>query len=364
MTLAVPAGGYAVVKVGSSSLTFSGGGLDVDAVRRTVAQVADAWDAGIPCVLVTSAAVAAGIPVLNLSDRPTDLPGLQACAAVGQVALMSEYADAFAERGLVAGQVLLTRDILANREQYVHSRDALDSMLRRGIVPVVNENDTVVVEELKLGDNDRLAAIVSHLVDAAMLVMLTDTEGLYSADPRHDQEARLLEAVLHNEEVLDKISEVSSRSAFGSGGVGTKVIAARMAAWSGIPTVIASAADPSAVAKALTGQPVGTFVGPRSTKLSARKLWIAFGMPSAAQVVVDQGAADALLTQGRSLLAVGVRSVIGTFGQGQAVEVHDDMGRVIAKGIAAMGSSELETDRPEGSSNLVIHRDDLVVFSN
>lgn len=363
MSSAVSAGGYAVVKVGSSSLTFAEGGLDISAVRRTVAQVADAWESGTPCVLVTSAAVAAGIPVLGLSARPGDLPGLQACAAVGQVALMSEYAAAFAQRGLVAGQVLLTKDILANREQYVHSREALHSMLRRGIVPVVNENDTVVVEELKLGDNDRLAAIVSHLVDADILVMLTDTDGLYSADPRHDAEAQLLQAVLHNEEILDRISEASSRSSFGSGGVGTKVIAARMAAWSGIPTVIASAADPTAVAKALAGEAVGTYVEPRATKLSARKLWIAFGMPSSGQVTVDAGAADALLTKGRSLLAVGVRSAGGTFSQGAALEVQDESGRVIAKGIASMASAELASDRPEGSSNLVIHRDDLVVYT-
>jgi len=360
----VTAGGFAVIKVGSSSLTFPEGGLDPAAVERTVQQVADAWDAGTPSVLVTSGAVAAGIPVLGLDSRPTDLGGLQAAAAVGQVALMSQYAAAFAERGLISGQVLLTKDILANREQYVHSRDALETMLGRGIVPVVNENDTVVVEELKLGDNDRLAAIVSHLVDAEILVMLTDTQGLYTGDPRDDDEAQLLVAVQHNEEVLDKISlATGAPTSFGSGGVGTKVMAARMAAWSGIPTVIASASDPDAVAAALAGREVGTYVAPRQTKLSARKLWIAFGVPTAGQVVVDDGAAKALVNHGRSLLAVGVADVQGTFTAGQAIEVLDRGGVVVAKGIASKGSGELREASDE-ASNLVIHRDDLVVFSD
>lgn len=360
----VPAGGIAVIKVGSSSLTFPEGGLDPAAVHRTVRQVADAWEAGFPSVLVTSAAVAAGIPVLGLASRPTDLGGLQAAAAVGQVALMSQYAAAFAERGLVSGQVLLTKDILANREQYVHSRDALETMLRRGIVPVVNENDTVVVEELKLGDNDRLAAIVSHLVDAEILVMLTDTQGLYTGDPRGNDEAKLLVAVQHNDEVLDQISASTGvPTSFGSGGVGTKVIAARMAAWSGIPTVIASATDPDAVTAALEGREVGTYVAPRQTRLSARKLWIAFGVPTAGRVVVDDGAVRALTNHGRSLLAVGVVEIDGTFATGHAIEVVDSRGLVAAKGIAALGSEELK-NRSVETSNLVIHRDDLVVFSD
>jgi glutamate 5-kinase len=360
----ISSGSFAVIKVGSSSLTFIEGGLDPVAVKRTVNQVADAWDAGYPSVLVTSAAVAAGIPVLGLASRPIDLPGLQVAAAVGQVALMSQYAEAFARRGLVAGQVLLTKDVLANREQYVHSREALETMLRRGIVPVVNENDTVVIEELKLGDNDRLAAIVAHLVDAEMLIMLTDTDGLYTGDPRTDDEAELLQAVRHNEEVLDHIStEANTKTSFGSGGVSTKVVAARMAAWSGIPTVIAAATNEQAVVAALRGQKVGTYVAPRQTRLAARKLWIAFGVPTAGTVSVDDGAAEALVHHGRSLLSVGVVSIQGSFPAGAAVEVVDLTGGVLAKGIATMGSEELIGPRPDGVSNLAIHRDDLVVFS-
>ena len=215
-----------VVKVGSSSLAPTGGGLDPEAVGRIVDQIDALWSEGHPTVLVTSGAVAAGLPALEMEERPTDVPGLQVAAAVGQGRLMERYAREFADRGRVAGQVLLTRDVLAHRSQYLHAREALERMLALGVVPVVNENDTVVVDELKLGDNDRLAAIVSHLVGAGMLVILTDTEGLYSDDPRLADDAALLSAVRHTDEVLDDLWRRSRAGALGSGGVATKVAAA------------------------------------------------------------------------------------------------------------------------------------------
>lgn len=354
-----------VVKIGTSSLTGNGRGIRPEAVQAVVANVEAAWAAGHPTVLVTSGAIAAGLPAMGLARRPADMPGLQVAASVGQNRLMAMYTDAFERAGRQVGQVLLTRDVLARRDQYLHARDALGRMLSLGVVPVVNENDTVVVDELRFGDNDRLAAIVSHLVGAGMLVLLTDTSGIYSDDPWISETAELLSAVRHTDEALDHLRVSSSRGEFGSGGVATKVAAARMAAWSGIPTVIASATAPDVVARSIKGDTVGTWVDPRESSLSARKLWIAFGTPSEGRVVVDDGAARALKESGKSLLPAGVTGVEGSFTGDAAVEVRhgDDL---IAKGLTAMSAAEIARVRGEHSAvagGEVIHRDDLVVLT-
>lgn len=357
--------GPVVVKIGSSSLSGGGPGLDAEAVARVTDQVAACWDGGRPCVLVSSGAVAAGLPALGLSVRPADIPGLQAAAAVGQSRLMERYGMELGRCGMIAGQVLLTRDVLANRDQYLHAREALDRMLSMRIVPIVNENDTVVVDELRLGDNDRLAATVAHLVGAAMLVILTDTAGLYSGDPRFDDSAQLLEAVRHTDEVLETIERGSS-GPLGSGGVATKIAAARMAAWSGIPTVIAAADEPSVVERAVDGEPVGTWVEPHASGLSSRKLWIAFGLPARGRVAVDAGAVRAVVEHGRSLLPVGVTAVEGSFAVGDAVEVVGPDGKLVGKGRVAMASESVvaaigrHSDQAGGE---VVHRDDLVVLA-
>jgi glutamate 5-kinase len=353
------------VKVGSSSLSHAGGGLDDEAVERVVAQVVALREREHPAVLVTSGAVAAGLPAMGLTERPRDLPGLQVAAAVGQGRLMERYARAFGAHGVVVGQVLLTRDVLAHREQYLHSRAALERMLALGVVPIVNENDTVVVDELKLGDNDRLAAIVSHLVRAGMLVILTDTSGLYSDDPRLSNDAELLSAVRHTDEVLDELWRSSRAGALGSGGVATKVAAAKMAAWSGIPTVIAAASEDEVATTAVAGGDVGTWVEPRHSRLSARKLWIAFGLPAEGTVSVDAGAVGALVERGKSLLAVGVTEVAGDFDRGAAVEVVAPDGTLIGKGLVGMGSKDVRSLVGRHSTvagGEVIHRDDLVVL--
>ncbi len=360
------AGARLVVKVGSSSLTGSGGMLDLTALALVVDQVAEAWQGGNPTVLVSSGAVAAGLPALGLSARPEDLPSLQVAAAVGQSRLMERYTSRFAARGLVTGQVLLTKDILANREQYLNARQALDRMLGQGVVPVVNENDTVVVEELRLGDNDRLAALVSHLVGAGMLVILTDTPGLYTGDPRLEDDAELLSAVRHTDEVLDEVARGAS-GPLGSGGVATKVAAARMAAWSGIPTVIARAGETEVLKRAVAGEEVGTWVEPHPTRLSSRKLWIAFGQPAEGRLVVDEGAVRALIGAGRSLLAVGITGVQGEFPAGAAVEVLGPDGELVAKGLSRVDAAEARRRQgrrtADGDSSVLIHRDDLVVLA-
>jgi glutamate 5-kinase len=306
--------------------------------------------------------VAAGIPVLG--SRPTDLPGFQVAAAVGQSRLMERYTSRFGERGRTAGQVLLTKDVLANRQQYLNAREALGRMLGLGIVPIVNENDSVGVEELRFGDNDRLAAVVSHLAGAGMLVLLTDTRGLFSGDPRLDDEAELIDAVQHTDEALDEVVQ-GAPGPLGSGGVATKVAAARMAAWSGIPTVIADAKEPDVVARAVSGEDVGTWIAPHPTALPARKLWIAFGQPAEGRITVDAGAAAALVERGKSLLAVGVTGVSGSFDVGAAVEVMGPDGRFIAKGQVEQGSDEIIAGAGragEGATGIVIHRDRLVVL--
>lgn len=355
-----------VVKIGSSSLTTRGGLIDSDAISRVVAQIVDLRRAGHPAVLVSSGAVAAGLPALGVADRPDDVPGLQAAAAVGQSKLIEQYARAFADHGFVVGQVLLTRDVLAGREQHLHARAALDRLLGLGVVPIVNENDTVVVDELRFGDNDRLAAIVSHLVGAGLLVVLTDTPGLYAHDPRLVAEPELLSAVRHTDEVLDELRRASSAGVYGSGGVASKVAAARMAAYSGIPTVVSAADDPEVVRRAVAGEDVGTWVEPRSNGLSARKLWIAFSLPAVGSIAVDAGAAAAIVDDRRSLLAAGVTAVKGEFSRGDAVEVLDASGRLIGKGLAGLAAATLREVLGQHTSvagGAAVHRDDLIVLA-
>ena len=361
MRRSIAPGGVLVVKIGSSSLVEVEKGLDPAALERVVGHVARALDSGYPTVLVTSGAVAAGLPALGLTDRPTDLAGLQVAAAVGQGRLMGMYAARFARRGLVTGQVLLTRGVLANRTPYLNARTALSSMLERRIVPVVNENDTVGVEELRVGDNDRLAALVSHLVSADLLILLTDTPGLYSADPS-SRDARLISEISSGDWTLDSIASLPG-GRLGSGGVSSKVAAARMAAFSGIPTVVASSSEPLVVDRVCRGEDIGTWVNPESRKLSARKLWIAFGLESGGRVTLDAGAVRAITRLKKSLLPVGVREIEGSFTAGEAVEVVDPEGRNIAKGIARISASDCRRLRASAEPTIeLIHRDDLVVL--
>lgn len=357
MRSALALGQRLVVKVGSSSLLGSDGSLDPDAVERVSREVSERWQAGYPTVLVSSGAVAAGLSALGLDSRPTDKAGLQVAAAVGQGKLMHRYIRAFESHGLVAGQVLLTQDVLSTRDQYLNSRHALDRMLNEGIVPVVNENDTTAVDELRMGDNDRLAAIVSHLVGASLLILMTDTDGLFASDPRLGT-AEFLAAVDHADERLDRLSGAGP---LGSGGVASKVTAARMAAFSKIPTVVAAAH--SSLASITNGEPVGTWVSPRARTLPARKLWIAFCQPVEGAVTIDDGAVGALVGEGRSLLPVGVTGVEGPFLAGDTVDVMSADGRVVGRGLARLDATQIKDRQGQPGGDEAIHRDDLVVFS-
>ncbi|MGI8940234.1 MAG: glutamate 5-kinase [Iamia sp.] len=359
-----------VVKIGSSSLTDEAGSIDESAVAKVCAEVAAARGAGHRVVAVTSGAIAAGLPVLGLaSDRPRDSVTLQAVSAVGQSRLMGVWDRHLAGHDLVGGQVLLAPLDFAVRDQYLHARATLGRLLDLGVVPIVNENDAIADDEIRFGDNDRIAALVAHLVGAEALVLLTDTEGLLTADPRFDSSASLIEEILEVDHHMEALAG-GAGSAQGSGGMATKLAAAKIAAWSGVRTVIAAADRPGVVADAMADAGgVGTVVRPRSRRLTARKLWIAFAVGSTGTVVVDAGARRALEADGRSLLPAGVVGAEGRFAAGAAVEVADDAGSVFAKGIVSLGAEALRgvsgvrtADLPEGTPHEVIHRDDLVVL--
>ena len=359
----------AVVKVGTSSITRDSGEIDDDALVKLCAEVADARAAGHDVVLVSSGAIAAGLPVLGFATRPRDIGTLQAAAAVGQPRLMERLGALLAAHDLVAGQVLLTPYDFGHRSQYLHARETLARLLELRVVPVVNENDTVADDEIRFGDNDLLAALVAQLVGADVLVLLTDTSGVFTADPRVDDGASLIEEIREVDAALEAMAG-GAGTARGSGGMASKLAAAKIASWSGVRAVIAGAREPGVVRRALTdGESVGTVVQPRSQRLPSRKLWIAFALAASGRVVVDDGARRALVEGGRSLLPAGVRDVHGAFDREDAVEVVDASGRVFAKGLAGMDAATMRrvagrrtADLPEGVPHEAVHRDDLVLL--
>lgn len=350
-----------VVKIGSSSLVGSAGRVDPEAVSRVCRQLGAARESGARVVLVSSGAIAAGLPELGLDQRPAEVETLQAVAAVGQVRLMIEYRAAFERVGVHVGQVLLTRFDFEERSQYLHARSTLRRLLEVGVVPIVNENDTVADDEIRFGDNDRLSALVAHLIAADALVLLTDQPGLLSSDPRLSEEATLIEEVNAIDQELD--SAAGGSGPLGSGGMTSKLAAARMASWSGVATLIADATREDVLSALMQGRNVGTVVRPHDRRLSSRKLWIAFAQAAAGRVFVDEGAARALEREGSSLLAVGVVAVRGPFRTGDAVEIWAREGTLIAKGLARVDSKELAEILGKRDAPVVCHRDDLVVLS-
>ncbi len=359
-----------VVKVGTSSITDERGEIAEAAIDKLCAEVAGLRGRGDRVVVVTSGAIAAGLPALGLSATPpTDVATLQAVSAVGQSRLMRVYDDLLARRGLVGGQVLLAPLDFVHRSQYLHARGTLGRLLDLGVVPVVNENDAVADDEIRFGDNDRLAALVANLVAAQVLVLLTDTPGLLDRDPRFHEDASLIEEIVEVDHELERMAGPTG-SIRGSGGMASKLAAAKMAAWSGVRAVIAAADRPGVLEGAADGVPgVGTMVRPRDRRLSARKLWIAFAVEASGTVVVDDGARRALVERRSSLLPAGVVDVTGTFEAEDAVEICDGSGKVFAKGLARMSDAALRSvagrrtsDLPESVPHEVVHRDDLVTL--
>ena len=362
-----------VVKVGTSTLTHPNGKLNFSRIEGLVRELADAVNAGKQILLVSSGAVGAGMDRLGWKEKPKTIPEKQAAAAVGQGILMHTYEKLFAEYGQVVAQVLLTREDSVNRRRYANSRNTLLTLLNIGVIPIINENDAVSIDELKIGDNDTLSANVAAIVDADVLIILSDVEGVYSANPQTDPQARLLP------EIADVTPEVEAMcggagTMRGTGGMLTKMAAARMAMNSGIVMVIASGGRDGAVQSVLAGKPIGTLFPPRQNRLQFRKRWLAFGARIKGRLKVDKGCAQALLSNGSSLLAAGVKEVDGNFDQGSTVSILNPEGWEIARGLVnystddvrkIMGAHTHEIAEILGHKpyDEVVHRDNLVLLS-
>lgn len=362
-----------VVKVGSRLLAEPGGGLVAGRVAALAADVAAVRATGAEVVVVSSGAIACGWPRLKLKARPRTLPELQAAAAAGQSALMRAWEDALAGHGLTAAQVLLTHADVASRRRYLNARDAFDALLALGAVPVVNENDTVAVAEIRYGDNDNLSADVATLIGAELLVLLTDMPGLLTADPRVDPAAKLIPVVRDIETEAVPVAG-GARSGVGTGGMVTKVEAARKATGSGVEVVICDGRDAGALARVAAGESCGTrFVAvPRESRIAARKHWIAFTLKPEGVLRVDDGARKALASGTKSLLPSGVRAVEGDFRRGSAVRLVGADGKELARGLAAYDaddarkiagrkSSEIESLLGYTFGDALVHKDDLVL---
>ncbi len=348
-----------VVKVGTSVLRGAGGRNTEEVIADLAASLCSLWQRGEPVVLVTSGAVGLGCTALGHGERPTELEGLQAAAAVGQGRLMTLYDQAFARHQRCVAQVLLTRGDLASRRRYQNASRTLEQLLAWGVTPVINENDTLATDELRFGDNDTLSALVAVAVQADELVLLTDIDSLYSGDPRSDADARPISEV-NNLEELEALSGVAKGGGrWGTGGMTTKLSAARIATASGIQVRLADGRDPAVLNAVLAGEPRGTLFRPSETPLSDRKGWLAHALLPKGSITIDAGAERALLDQGASLLAVGVREVEGDFNRRDAVRLLSLDGRELARGLTAMDSDELQERK--GQRGLVVHRDQLVI---
>ena len=348
-----------VVKVGTSVLRGAGGRNTEEVIADLAASLCSLWQRGEPVVLVTSGAVGLGCTALGHAERPTELEGLQAAAAVGQGRLMTLYDQAFARHQRCVAQVLLTRGDLASRRRYQNACRTLEQLLAWGVTPVINENDTLATDELRFGDNDTLSALVAVAVQADELVLLTDIDSLYSGDPRSDADAQPISEV-NNLAELEALSGVAKGGGrWGTGGMTTKLSAARIATASGIQVRLADGRDPAVLNALLAGEPRGTLFRPSETPLSDRKGWLAHALLPKGSITIDAGAERALLDQGASLLAVGVREVEGDFNRRDAVRLLSLDGRELARGLTAMDSDELQERK--GQRGLVVHRDQLVI---
>lgn len=360
-----------VVKVGSSTLTYSNGHLNLNRIESLVRQLSDIHNQGIEVILVTSGAVGAGMGRLGLKEKPRTIPEKQAAAAVGQGLLMHMYEKIFAEYGKIAAQILLTREDMNHRVRFLNARNVLFDLLGKGVIPIINENDAVVVEEIKFGDNDTLSAIVASIVEADLLIILSDINGLYDSNPSINPDAKLID-------FIDKISEEIEALAgdtvtkVGTGGMITKLRAAKIVMQSGINMVIANGSTPGILRSVLNFENTGTLFKAKNTSMHSRKKWLAFGTKVFGKITVDNGAASALKARQSSLLASGITDVEGSFYLGSVVRIVDDRDREIGRGIANYSSEEIslikgikscEIEGILGYKNYdeVVHRDNIVI---
>lgn len=358
-----------VVKVGSALLTAEGRGLDANVVNTLVDQLMVLRSRGCEVVLVSSGAVAAGMVRLGFSQRPTSLHDIQAAAAVGQSALIRAYEDALAPHGVNTALVLLGHDDIRARDRYLNARSTLETLLSMGVMPVVNENDSVATDEIRLGDNDTLGALVANLIDADALLILTDQQGLFDADPRHNASAALIPEAEVNDPKLDGM--VGDGGTLGRGGMVTKLRAARLAARSGTATVIASGREVDVIPRVASGDNLGTLLTTDREPQSARKQWLASLMHPKGRLVLDEGAVSKIAREGRSLLPIGVTDVSGQFVRGDLVSCVDAQGREVARGLVNYGAEEarklvrtssgdIEAKVGYGGDPEMIHRDNMV----
>ncbi|MES2164822.1 MAG: glutamate 5-kinase [Pseudomonadota bacterium] len=360
-----------IIKVGSSLVTNDGRGLDHAAIARWAAQIAGLRALGKEVVLVSSGAIAEGMLRLGFEQRPTDIHELQACAAVGQMGLAQIYETSFRAHQLGTAQVLLTHADLADRERYLNARSTLTTLLRLGVVPIINENDTVVTDEIKFGDNDTLGALVANLIEADALIILTDQQGLFSADPRKDPAAVLIQQGRAGDLAFEAMAG-GAGSSLGRGGMLTKILAAKRAAKSGAHTVIAYGREDNVLGRLASGESIGTELAAQTGHLTARKQWMADHLHTAGQVVLDAGAVQKLSKEGKSLLPIGVVEVKGEFGRGAVITCTGADGVPVARGLTNYTSAETRRIMRKPSSEIeailgfvegqeLIHRDNLVL---
>ncbi|RZQ60422.1 glutamate 5-kinase [Amycolatopsis suaedae] len=365
---AVAAARRLVVKVGSSALTTAGDGLDTTRLDALVDAIATRVGAGSQIVLVSSGAIGAGLAPLALGTRPRDLATQQAAASVGQLALAHAYAESFGRYRLTVGQVLLTSDDVVRRAHYRNAQNTFSRLLALGAVPVVNENDTVATEEIRFGDNDRLAALVAHLIGAEALVLLSDVDALYDGDPRSGATRRITD--VDGPADIEGIAVGMSSSGLGTGGMVSKLAAARTAAAAGIPVLLAAAAQAGDALGATVGAGTGTAFRAAGSRLSARRFWLGYAAGARGRLHLDDGAVAAVVHRRRSLLAAGITGVDGDFQGGDVVDLVDPAQRVVARGVVAFDAGELpgligrsSHQLPEEQRREVVHADDLVPLS-
>lgn len=361
-----------VVKIGSSLLTSGGLGLDKPAIAAWVEQMAQVSLQGKDVVLVSSGSVAEGISRLGLKKRPSTLHELQAAASVGQMGLVRVFEDNFQKFNINSAQVLLTHDDLSSRQRYLNARSTLLTLLKFGVIPVINENDAVATEEIRFGDNDTLAALVANLIEADLLIILTDQAGLLDSDPSINPSAKLISTASVNDPILDEVAG-ESQSGLGRGGMYTKIRAARLAARSGAATIIVSGSESNVITQIISGQNLGTYLIPNIAPLAARKQWLAGQLQVKGTLVLDKGAINSLKHAGKSLLAVGVKSLNGDFYRGDLVSCLSEEGTEVARGlinysasdskkILGKPSSEFENLLGYADDSELIHRDNLVII--
>ena len=362
-----------VIKIGSDLLTNDGAGLDRKAIDSWVEQIAQLLSQGSEVVLVSSGAIAEGIVRLGWTTRPESIHELQAAAAVGQMGLIQTYESSFKRFDHHTAQILLDHDDMSNRQRYLNARGALQTLISLNVVPIVNENDTVVTDEIRFGDNDSLAALVANLIDADMLVILTDKDGLFDANPDTNPDAQLISAAMANDVSLDALAG-GSNGTLGRGGMVTKLQAARLAARSGCNTVIAGGRNQNILHQIAAGENVGTLLSASQKPLAARKQWLAGQLQVKGKLILDAGAVDVLTQRGRSLLAVGVTAVEGIFTRGDLVSCVDSNGIEVARGLVGYNSDEADRIKGHSAESIagilgyreddeLIHRDNLVVSS-